>query len=49
MYARSMAFHATPTELHPIDVAAYDFGVTALCGPGHTTARSGLAGLMVDR
>ena len=32
-YAHNMAFYQTsPTEPHPIDVATYDFFVTALCG-----------------
>jgi D-alanyl-D-alanine carboxypeptidase len=32
-YAQSMAFYqVSPTEPHPIDVAAADFWVTALCG-----------------
>ncbi|MEU8813122.1 serine hydrolase domain-containing protein [Actinoplanes sp. NPDC048796] len=40
-YAQSMAFYQTsPTEPHPIDVAASDFLVTALCGDQAVTLKS---------
>jgi D-alanyl-D-alanine carboxypeptidase len=40
-YAQSMTgYQASPTEPHPIDVAAADFYLTALCGEQSTTART---------
>jgi D-alanyl-D-alanine carboxypeptidase len=57
-YAQSMAFYQTsPTEPHPIDVAAAEFWLTALCGDdrqasaARTAARAGVDPhrVLVDR
>jgi D-alanyl-D-alanine carboxypeptidase len=51
-YAQSMAFYQTsPTEQHPIDEAAAEFWITALCGEHATAARTtaGFRPLRVDQ
>jgi D-alanyl-D-alanine carboxypeptidase len=53
-YAHSMAFYQTsPTEPHPIDVAAAEFWLTALCDDGTTVAQTRAAvdpgRVLVDR
>jgi D-alanyl-D-alanine carboxypeptidase len=52
-YAQSMAYYQTsPTEPHPIDVAAFEFYLTALCDDeAAATTRAGLdpSRVMVDR
>jgi D-alanyl-D-alanine carboxypeptidase len=39
-YAQSMAYYQTSTDPHPIDVAASEFFVEALCGPQPASLRS---------
>ncbi|WP_372472143.1 serine hydrolase domain-containing protein [Jidongwangia harbinensis] len=50
-YAQSMAFYQESTEPHPIDEAAADFWITALCGEQPAAARTttDLRPFQVDR